>query len=625
MSNAISLPQYTGAVAVTVGVTATGADQIQLSNDGSTFGAWTAIPASKTVSHTLTSGDGQKTVSARFRLSSSPAVVSEVVTANTTLDTVAPTGSLAINGGAPVTTSVLVTLAIAATDVSPLQMRLQNEGGAWGPWEPLASPRAWSLSGGNGAKTVKMELRDAAGNTSGTYTATIQLQTTNAGKWLLFKTPDYDDAASGVQTSYFRVGAANSAEEKALLDTGDLPYKDAARSGDDTFAGWFEYTDGSRTEVTRAARVSITQGSDSDYVYGARNVTVHGDLTTTIDGMKTDNIGGPYQVNVGTNSSSGGSGGTLIVSNSDPIFSLTFKQSSSTFAAGQKAWRQTTLAHVSSDSYTFGDTETFFGGYTFAGTFGLASSVYVGGKIDLSASVAVAASAGYNISFGASVNFSDVHGQDMRSATNHDLKARQSVRIRVKGDPSLTDRIKVRNALLALGAGTVVGISVGAFGAAFAPLDKDDQGNSTGKSSGAGAALGVAAAAFATGVIASVLLALKERAAAVTPSPTEIKLTDQVITLTKSEGAQPQSRIGVGFDETIPAAGCVLLENNVNAWLQLQGDGSVVANGDAGIYLQTEDNNAYLKLLKGGTARMKMQSWVVNSQQVNINNVLQIV
>ena len=45
-------------------------------------------------------------------------------------------------------------------------MRLRDAAQAWADWLPYASVRAWTLSGGDGAKTVEVEVRDAEGGTA---------------------------------------------------------------------------------------------------------------------------------------------------------------------------------------------------------------------------------------------------------------------------------------------------------------------------------------------------------------------------------------------------------------------------------------------------------------------------
>jgi len=79
--------------------------------------------------------------------------------------------TLAIDGGAPNTTSLDVTLTLTGDDGhSGLDaMRFQNDGGAWSDWEPFATTRAWNLTSNGGAsrtgtRGVLCEVRDLAGN-----------------------------------------------------------------------------------------------------------------------------------------------------------------------------------------------------------------------------------------------------------------------------------------------------------------------------------------------------------------------------------------------------------------------------------------------------------------------------
>ena len=86
------------------------------------------------------------------------------------LDTEAPTGSVAINGGKRRTSSRTITLALGATDPSPGtgvdSMRIKNAGGSWTAWQPYAESKGWKLTRGAGKKTVYAQYRDAAGNVS---------------------------------------------------------------------------------------------------------------------------------------------------------------------------------------------------------------------------------------------------------------------------------------------------------------------------------------------------------------------------------------------------------------------------------------------------------------------------
>jgi hypothetical protein len=97
------------------------------------------------------------------------------------IDKSAPTGSVTINDGASRTRSRSVTLALSATDPSAggsgvSQMRISNtqSGLSSAPWESCSTTKAWSLSSGQGTKTVYVQYRDGAGNRSGVVTDTIR-------------------------------------------------------------------------------------------------------------------------------------------------------------------------------------------------------------------------------------------------------------------------------------------------------------------------------------------------------------------------------------------------------------------------------------------------------------------
>jgi hypothetical protein len=105
-------------------------------------------------------------------------------TANVTVNNVAPTGTITINGGAAATKSATVSLALSAADPLPGSgvgsMRFHNEDTeTWSAWEPFATSRAWLLSSGEGNKTVYVQYRDNADNISTTVIRdAIKLDTT---------------------------------------------------------------------------------------------------------------------------------------------------------------------------------------------------------------------------------------------------------------------------------------------------------------------------------------------------------------------------------------------------------------------------------------------------------------
>ncbi|WP_324679137.1 malectin domain-containing carbohydrate-binding protein [Hymenobacter sp. GOD-10R] len=97
-------------------------------------------------------------------------------TVSFTLDLAAPTGTLAINGGAARTNSTSVTLNLTSSGAT--QMRFSNDGTTFTAFEPIASTKAWTLPTGDGPKTVYLQLQDAAGNISASITDDILLDQT---------------------------------------------------------------------------------------------------------------------------------------------------------------------------------------------------------------------------------------------------------------------------------------------------------------------------------------------------------------------------------------------------------------------------------------------------------------
>jgi hypothetical protein len=96
------------------------------------------------------------------------------------LDTTTPTGSVSINGGVSYVDSPNVTLTLSASDalsgVAEVRYSSDPSFGA-AAWEAYSATRAWTLSPGDGDKTVYYQVRDNAGVVSSTYSAEITLDT----------------------------------------------------------------------------------------------------------------------------------------------------------------------------------------------------------------------------------------------------------------------------------------------------------------------------------------------------------------------------------------------------------------------------------------------------------------
>lgn len=171
---------YATTTSVTLTLSASDAEsgvaKMCFSNDGTTYTDWEAYATSKAWS--LTTGDGTKTVYVKYK--NGVGLVSSAYSDSIILDTTAPTGSIVINAGATYTTSTSVTLTLSASDTTSgvAKMCFSNDGTYYTPWEAYATSKAWSLTAGDGTKTVYVKYKDNAGLVSSAYSDTIILDTT---------------------------------------------------------------------------------------------------------------------------------------------------------------------------------------------------------------------------------------------------------------------------------------------------------------------------------------------------------------------------------------------------------------------------------------------------------------
>ncbi len=149
--------------------------QMKVSNNGITWSGWEAYAPSK--SWTLTSGDGTKTVYVKYKDQAGNTSFS--ISDTIQLESNPPSGSISINSGDDLTNTPEVVLSLSATDSESgvSQMRLSDSLPDWNAWELYAPERNWTLSSGDGTKTVYAQYQDGAGNTSPVYSDTIELNT----------------------------------------------------------------------------------------------------------------------------------------------------------------------------------------------------------------------------------------------------------------------------------------------------------------------------------------------------------------------------------------------------------------------------------------------------------------
>lgn len=147
-----------------------GLDSMSFSEDGTNWGGWKPFDTEYAFAIT-TDNDGTKKVYARFQDVSGN--ISKPVTASIVLDTVAPVGTVKINGGKLTSATPLVTLSLVAKTAVSMQISLDG-GKTWGNWEPYTTSKKVTLSSGD--QTVEARFMDLAGNVSGEATANITIQ-----------------------------------------------------------------------------------------------------------------------------------------------------------------------------------------------------------------------------------------------------------------------------------------------------------------------------------------------------------------------------------------------------------------------------------------------------------------
>jgi hypothetical protein len=133
--------------------------------DGISWTQWEKYTDSERL--VLGGGDGQWTVHAQ--VADCLWNINSPVQASILLDTTAPTvAEMLLNGGAGLTSSIIVSLKLTASDPHPSsgldKMSFGSEGGQWSDWEPFAGTRDMVLAPGDGPKKVLVRLRDLAGN-----------------------------------------------------------------------------------------------------------------------------------------------------------------------------------------------------------------------------------------------------------------------------------------------------------------------------------------------------------------------------------------------------------------------------------------------------------------------------
>lgn len=185
----------TGSILINDGDTATGETTVTLTlthedvlsgvymirlSDEPIVGDEPLLPAVETRSWELPDEGGEHTV--YYQIRDGAAVFSQTYTATITIDRDAPTGSIALQGGATATNDATVTLVLTYDDPSTevVGYRVSEEAiGGDEPWEDPVGTLEFTLAGEDGEKDIYFQVIDAAGMTSSIQKITVTLDTTN--------------------------------------------------------------------------------------------------------------------------------------------------------------------------------------------------------------------------------------------------------------------------------------------------------------------------------------------------------------------------------------------------------------------------------------------------------------
>ncbi|WPK14036.1 S-layer homology domain-containing protein [Lysinibacillus louembei] len=147
--------------------------------DPLSWGAWQTFNSS--ASWNIANQEGQNTVYVQFR-DAAGNISSDTISDMIGLDKTNPSGTIRIAEGALQTANANVSLTLSASDsvsgITHMRLRNENQPAGLGTWETYSTSKGWTLSGGEGTKTVYVEYRDAAGNISTAVSASIVLDTT---------------------------------------------------------------------------------------------------------------------------------------------------------------------------------------------------------------------------------------------------------------------------------------------------------------------------------------------------------------------------------------------------------------------------------------------------------------
>ncbi len=270
---------YTTKTAVTLGLGATdpsGVTGVCISNTPFTAACTTWLTFAATKPWTLAPVDGLKTVYVQYKdVKGNSTYPTQDINNTINLDTTKPTGSITINDGTLSYTNDKegkVTVNLNATDTGSgvASYCLSNTAiTTCGSWTPLTSYPAdisgWTLSTGQGLKTVYAQFKDAAGNLSAVVNAKITLDNIAPALTITTTLPDTTSLTSKV------INGTKEANSKLGISLNGSTIDTSTIS---TASTTWSVTVGSFSEANNGLNTIIATATDADLNVTTKTLTI---------------------------------------------------------------------------------------------------------------------------------------------------------------------------------------------------------------------------------------------------------------------------------------------------------------------------------------------------------------
>ena len=272
---------------VDLSLSASGAVSMMISESSTFEGAsYESYAISK--SFTLSSGDGTKTIYVKYKdmLGNE---TTETISDSIVLDTAAPTsGSVSINSGATHTNNTSVTLTLSATGAS--EMMISEDADFTGAsYESYATSKSFTLSSGDGIKTVYVRYKDEAGNeTTVTISDSITLDMTSPTVVITSTEDDPTNASPIPIPITITFSESVTGFELSDLTVGNGTADNFSGSGTTYTADITPTADGEITVDIDADAAIDTAGNGNE---AATQFSIDSDRTSPSDGMISINDG----------------------------------------------------------------------------------------------------------------------------------------------------------------------------------------------------------------------------------------------------------------------------------------------------------------------------------------------